>query len=188
MAVILAEQKEKDGMRTEIILATEENGFIIKNMYPLYLHDLAGIHGTLPNKYGIFEEGNIRTLQEQYDVQQAWFEYPEELFPYIIMADGLPAGFCLIGSGRFVPEETDFHIYETFILRPYRNRGIAAHAVKAVLDRHHGRWMLFTQSDNKNEKAMHFWTKTIGEYTGGRYSNMEKRIEGKPKLVFRCSN
>lgn len=47
MAVILAEQKEKDGMRTEIILATEENGFIIKNMYPLYLHDLAGIHGTL---------------------------------------------------------------------------------------------------------------------------------------------
>ena len=32
------------------------------------------------------------------------------------------------------------------------------------------------------------WTKTIGEYTGGRYSNMEKRIEGMPKLVFRFAN
>ena len=45
-------------MKTEIILADKGNGFIIKNMYPLYLHDLAGIHGTLPNRYGIFEEGD----------------------------------------------------------------------------------------------------------------------------------
>ena len=67
-------------MKIEIILASSENGFIIKNMYPLYLHDLAGIHGTLPNRYGIFEEGNIRTLQEQYNIQQVWFEHPGELF------------------------------------------------------------------------------------------------------------
>lgn len=32
-------------------------------MYPLYLHDIAGIHGTLPNEYGIFEEDPVKDTQ-----------------------------------------------------------------------------------------------------------------------------
>lgn len=41
-----------------------------KNIYPLYLHDIAEIYGTLPNEYGIFEHDHIKTLIEQYDVQK----------------------------------------------------------------------------------------------------------------------
>ena len=56
-------------MKIEVKLADESSGYIIKNMYPLYLHDISGIDGTKPNKYGIFEEDDIKTLAEQYDVQ-----------------------------------------------------------------------------------------------------------------------
>ena len=98
-------------MKIEVSLANNENGFIIKNMYPLYLHNIAGIHGTFPNQYGIFEEGEVRTLQEQYDMQQVWFEHPDELFSYLIMADSLPVGFCLVGSGRYVPKISMRHFY-----------------------------------------------------------------------------
>lgn len=180
--------KRKAQMKTEIILADNENSFIIKNMYPLYLHDLAGIHGTLPNRYGIFEEGDVKTLQEQYDIQQAWFEHPEELFAYIIMADGLPAGFCMIGSGRYVPEDVDFCIYETFILNPFRRRGIASNAVKEILNRHHGRWMLFTQAGDKNEGALRFWQKNMESCTGGHFTLMDRMIDSMPKKVFLFTN
>ena len=96
-------------MKIEIKLADKNDGFIIKNMYPLYLHDLSGIHNILPNKYGIFEEDdNIRTLQQQYDIQEIWFQEPKLLFPYLIIADGIPAGFCLVGSGKYVPKEVDY--------------------------------------------------------------------------------
>ena len=175
-------------MKTDIIPASDENGFIIKNMYPLYLHDLAGIHGTLPNRYGIFEEGDVRTLQEQYDIQQTWFEHPGELFPYLIMADERPAGFCLAGSGSYVPEGIDFCIYETFILSPYRCRGIASAAVTQIWDRHHGHWMLFTQSGESNERALRFWTKTVENYTSGQYTQTERVIDDMLMKVFTFSN
>lgn len=37
-------------MNVEVILATNENVKIIKNMYPLYLHDLSEIYGNVPNE------------------------------------------------------------------------------------------------------------------------------------------
>lgn len=175
-------------MKIEIKLADNTNGFIIKNMYPLYLHDLSGIHGTLPNEYGIFEERPIRTLGEQYDIQQIWFEDPELLFPYLIMADTIPAGFCLVGSGKYVPAEVDYFVYETFVLRPFRGKDISYHAMTEAFEKHHGKWMLFTHSTKNNIRAKTFWHKTIGCYTGNKYTTTEKIIDGMPKLVFEFEN
>lgn len=176
-------------MKIEINLATKAvDGNIIKNMYPLYLHDIAGIHGVLPNKYGIFEEEDIKTLIEQYDVQQIWFEHPEELFPYLIIVDDIPAGFCLIGSGKYVPEEIDFFIYETFILSPFRGKAIATKAILEIFDKHRGKWMLYTHSTDNNFRAKAFWYKTLESCTGGNYSVNNQTIDNMPKLVFRFEN
>lgn len=84
---------EDNGLKTELILADQSTGFMIKNMYPLYLHDIAGIHGTLPNEYGIFEEEPVKDLMEQYDIQKVWFEHPGVLFPYLLKVEERPAGF-----------------------------------------------------------------------------------------------
>lgn len=175
-------------MNIEVNLATNKNGFIIKNMYPLYLHDIAGIHGTLPNQYGIFEEEHVTTLQEQYDIQQVWFEHQDELFPYLITVNNLPAGFCLVGSGKYVCKETDFFIYETFLLSPFRGKGISHHAILEVLNNHHGRWMLFTHATENNKRAQRFWKKVISTYTNEQYTITNETIEEMPKLVFKFEN
>lgn len=175
-------------MKIEITLADNTNGFIIKNMYPLYLHDISGIHGILPNKYGIFEEGPVRTLAEQYDVQQVWFENPNLLYPYLIMVDSIPAGFCLVGSGKFAPPDVDYYIYETFLLSIFRGKGISYQALVEIFQKHHGKWMLFTHSTENNNRAKSFWHKTVCSYTENVYTTEEIIFEGMPKLVFRFDN
>ncbi|BBF43539.1 acetyltransferase, GNAT family [Lachnospiraceae bacterium KM106-2] len=174
--------------KIEIILANNENCFIIKNMYPLYLHDLAGIHGTLPNQYGIFEEEEVKTLEEEYDMQQPWFEHPKELYPYLIKVDGIPAGFCLVGSGRYVPKEVDFYVYETFLMSPFRGKGIMGQVVCNIFERHHGKWMLYTHSTENNGRAQSFWKKTLTTYCNGNYTVTNQMIDGMPKLVYRFEN
>lgn len=47
-------------LEVKVVLANEENAKIIKNIYPLYLHDLSEIHGNIPNEYGIYEEEPIK--------------------------------------------------------------------------------------------------------------------------------
>ncbi len=175
-------------MRIEVKLADRNDGYIIKNMYPLYLHDLAGVHHTLPNRYGIFEDGPVKTLMEQYDIQQIWFEHPGVLFPYLILADDIPAGFCLIASSGYVPEGTAFMVYETFILSPYRGSTVSYHALLDIFSRHQGKWTFFTASTKNNARVIAFWHKTVGAYTHGKYRTEEKMIDAMPKQVFYFAN
>ena len=175
-------------MKIEIKLSDNRDGFIIKNMYPLYLHDISGNHGILPNEYGIFEEEPIKTLAEQYDVQQVWFENPNLLYPYLIMVDHLPAGFCLVGSGKYVPREVNYFVYETFHLSPFRGKAISYYAMIEIFEKHRGEWMFFTHSTENNIRARAFWHKTVRDYTENKYTTEEKIIDGMPKLVFRFNN
>jgi len=176
-------------MKLEIRLADQTNCHIIKNMYPLYLHDLSGIHGILPNSSGIFEEEEIiQTLTQQYEVQQVWFEHPGELFPYLIYVDNRPAGFILIGSGRFVPADVEYYVYETFLLSVYRGKHIMRHVAMNVFEQHHGRWMLYTHSTENNQRAQMFWNHTICTYTNNEYTRTKEVIDGMPKYVYRFEN
>lgn len=176
-------------MRLDIKLAKQkEDSNIIKNMYPLYLHDIAGIHGVLPNKYGIFEDGDIKTLEEQYNIQQIWFEHPDELFPYLIIVDDIPAGFCLVGSGRYVPKGIDYYVYETFLLSTFRGKSISYKAILEIFDKHRGKWMLYTHATDNNYRAKGFWCKTLLAYTSGNYVVDKQIIDNMPKLVFTFEN
>ena len=89
-------------MEIQSILANDENANIIKNLYPLYLHDLSEIYGNVPNEYGIYEDKPIKTLEEQYDVQNIWFQKPKTLFPFIIFVDKKPAGFAYLSYFYFI--------------------------------------------------------------------------------------
>lgn len=83
--------------RIKVQLCGRDTKFIINNMYPLYLHDLAGIRNVLPNKYGVFEElDTYQTLQQQISVFDIWWEKDDVLFPFLISVDEVPAGFALI--------------------------------------------------------------------------------------------
>ena len=47
--------------------------FIINNLYPLYLHDLSEIWGWTPNQYGVFEDDETLTLNDQNKVFDIWW-------------------------------------------------------------------------------------------------------------------
>ncbi len=174
-------------MEIKTILANKENSNIIKNMYPLYLYDLSEIYGNVPNEYGIYEEEPVKTLMEQYDVQNNWFTKPEELFPFIIMVDDKPAGFHLVATKPYAPQTADYFVYEFFLLRPYRGKGIAEVAAKQVFERFKGRWELYTSPEN-NIRGQKFWRKTLNSYTSGKYEESLGDTFDGYKMIFRFNN
>ncbi|XMB86796.1 GNAT family N-acetyltransferase [Mycoplasmatota bacterium WC44] len=175
-------------MEVEIVLANEENSVIIKNLYPLYLHDISEHYGNVPNEYGIYEDDPLMTLAEQYDVQNIWFEKPNILFPYIIMVDEKPAGFVLIATTPYVSNTTDYYVNEFFVLRPYRGKNIGEIAAKQVFDNFTGRWELYTNSSSKNLKGQRFWRKTVSNYTKNNYDeSIGETVHGE-KVIFRFNN
>ena len=56
---------------------------------------------------------------------------------------------------------------EFFVLRRERRQGIGALAAHAVFDAHPGRWEVSELV--RNERAIRFWRRVIGEQTVGRY-------------------
>lgn len=175
-------------MEIETILANDETANIIRNIYPLYLHDLSEIHENVPNEYGIYEDEAMKTLDEQYHVQDTWFQKPGLLFPFIIFADKRPTGFALISTGKFAPKGTDYYVYEFFLLRPYRGKNIAEIAAKQIFDKFRGNWELFTNPTTLNQRGQSFWHKTINNYTSGNFEKSFGTTFDGEKLIFRFSN
>ncbi len=52
-------------MEVTLNLTDQSTKFIINNLYPLYLHNLSEIWEWKPNKYGVFEDDETLTLNEQ---------------------------------------------------------------------------------------------------------------------------
>ncbi|GGG11645.1 hypothetical protein GCM10010912_65110 [Paenibacillus albidus] len=44
------------------------------------------------------DSNEYRTLQDQYDVQNIWWEKPGHLYPFLIKVDKVPAGFAVIAE------------------------------------------------------------------------------------------
>lgn len=176
-------------MDIKVILADDENKNIIKNIYPLYLHDLSEHYGNFPNGYGIYEEEPMKTLMEQYEVQNIWFERPNTLYPFIIMVDEKPAGFMLIASFPILPsKDIDYYVCEFFILRPYRRKNVGQIAAKQVFDKFLGRWELYTNHLEANIKGQKFWRRAVSEYTNNKYEEFQGDTCDGRKLIFRFNN
>ncbi|WP_427109507.1 GNAT family N-acetyltransferase [Lysinibacillus xylanilyticus] len=176
-------------MKIEIQLTDKNNGYVIKNLYPLYLYDLSGHYGNLPNVHGIYEDSDdFRTLIDQYEVQNIWWEKPDILFPYSILVDGIPAGFILIASPPHCNKGIDYFLNEFFLVQSLRGRGIAEHAANMIFEQFKGNWELFTNPLEKNIVGQKFWRKTISNYTSGDYSEEYGETFNGYQLIFRFIN
>ncbi|WP_127590516.1 GNAT family N-acetyltransferase [Paenibacillus lautus] len=150
-------------MKVTVELTDTSTKFIINNIYPLYLHDLSGIWGWKPNRYGIYEDDDTRTLNDQIQVFDIWWEKPSILFPYLIRVDGLPAGFALVAT----PPHTfgsDYYMNEFFVMKPFRGKHVAENAASQVFDKHAGSWEVQTNATDRNKRAQTFWRKTLQNY------------------------
>ena len=72
-------------MTIELRLATDAETRIVKNLWPLYQHDVSALAGLQPNAAGIFsDDDRWTTLTEFGETLTPWWNEPGVLFPYLI--------------------------------------------------------------------------------------------------------
>jgi len=177
-------------MKVDVQLTDKNNAYVIKNLLPLYLYDLSGHYDRLPNAHGIYEENDdCRTLSEQYEVQNIWWEKPPGiLFPYLISANGIPAGFIRVATPPYCNKGIDCFVNDFFLIQSIRGQGIAELAATTVFQQFRGNWELFTNPSAKNVVGQKFWRKTVSKYTNGNYMEEFGETFDGHKLIFRFNN
>lgn len=164
-------------MDIHVTLATQEDAYILQNLYPLFLHDISEFdqswRNQVPNEYGILEPNNpnIRTLTEHGALFNSWLEKPGILFPFLIRVDNLPAGFIYVATHPHVPTSADYEVYAAFLLHRYRGSDVGIQAVRDVVNRLHGRWEVTVLLNNP--RALGFWRKAITACMSDRFEEFD---------------
>jgi aminoglycoside 6'-N-acetyltransferase I len=176
-------------MKIEVKLTDKDEAYIIKNLYPLYLYDVSGHYGRYPNNHGIYEDSNkYKTLTDQYDLQSTWWGKPKCLYPFLILVNGIPAGFDLIATPPHCTGGIDYFVNDFFLLQPFRGNGVAEYAAIQVFEKFKGNWELFTNPSERNIAGQKFWRKTISNYTKSSYQETFGTTFDGDKLIFRFNN
>lgn len=176
-------------MKLELKLTSDDDAQVIRNLWPLYQHDLSRFTGAVPNQHGIFsDDDRTTTLAQHLESLDPWWSEPEVLFPYLIVVDGAPAGFNLIAARpRFAKEiPADFVVHEFFVLQAYRGSTVAEQAATEGFNRHRGAWEVVTHPTHS--RAIAFWRRVIRQYTSGQFSEAETDHPWGRRVSFRFDN
>ena len=139
--------------------AKPEHALLLGHLIELYLHDLSDIFPIDVGPNGRFG----------YDRLPLYFEEPERHLPFVIRANGHPAGFALVTRGSPVTQDpADLDIAEFFVARRYRRSSVGRTAAFQLWDRMPGRWIVRVSEGNR--RGLPFWRKIISEYTNGVFS------------------
>lgn len=133
----------------------------LESVYPFYLHDLSEFD---EGYYHLDERGRW-----QPDHLPGWLREDDD-HPLVVAEAGRRVGFALVNQApsRHVSPGLDFRMAEFFVLRAHRARGIGRRAVFALFERFRGRWEIFELP--RNERAIRFWRRVVGEFSGGRFT------------------
>lgn len=115
--------------------------------------------------------------------ERTWFQHHEDIayawedgnHPFLIEADGMLAGFCLIDRYALVPG-IDWNMSQFFVMGPFAGLGVGRRATILAFDRFPGVWQV-TQIP-ENTAAVSFWRSVIHGYTHGAF---EERMIPNPK-------
>jgi predicted acetyltransferase len=146
----------------------------IRSVYRDYLSELSA------SKSGLFPALGEWPARED-EFLSAWFN-DASAHPFVILLDGVRAGFALVARPPAFPRRTvDYRMAEFFIVRDARRRGVGAGAAALLFSRFSGDWEVL--EDEYNRPALGFWRRVIGQQTRGRYS--ETRVAGEVCHRFR---
>lgn len=178
-------------MKTNLKLTTFANAQIIKNMWPLYRHDVSGVDGGFTsNQHGLLSgDDRHAMLQEYVDAEtNFWWQNSKTHFPCLITADEKPVGFNLIAAREGLPKsiDADYVVHEFFILHPFRGKGIAEQAAIQGFHKHKGKWEICTWPNH--QRAIAFWRKTMSTYTSNQYTEKECDHVWGRRVVFSFEN
>jgi predicted acetyltransferase len=153
----------------------------IESVYQDYLADLA------PTATGIFPAlGEVgHRLPDQ--LMHWYSDRSAQVMTVIYGAER--AGFAMVeqrlqavasGGAAGTAPTVEYSMKEFFIARQWRRRGIGAQAVRLLLDRFTGRWLITEHM--RNTTAVDFWRRVVSAYTGGRYQ--ERIVNGEVHQRF----
>jgi predicted acetyltransferase len=154
----------------------------IESVYRDYLNDLA------PAATGIFPAlGEIGHRVP--DQLMRWYADANAQVLMILFGEQR-AGFAMVsqrlrqGAGVAASAETEpaveYSMAEFFIARDWRRRGIGAQAVRLLLDRFKGHWLI--TEHQRNPAAVKFWRRVVATYTAGQYQ--ERIVNGEVHQRF----
>jgi len=153
----------------------------IESIYRDYLTDLA------PSATGIFpalgEIGHrvpdqLASCYADANSQLMTVLYGDERAGFAMVKQRL-ATLAAAGTAPSV-ETWEFSMGDFFIARQWRRRGIGAQAVRLILDRFTGRWLITEHM--RNADAVKFWRRVVSAYTAGRYQ--ERMVNGEVHQRF----
>ncbi len=176
-------------MNVELKLTDRDDAYIVKNLWPLYVNDISEFDGRRPNKHGIV--GASHDIASYFDLEgtlDGWWQHPGGIFPYLVYADGLPAGFNIIASPPHIPHQikADFIVEEFFILHSFRGKGVAEQSAQQGFDLHRGNWEITTYPNSP--RAIGFWKKVLGMNGSGEYTEkLGQHVLGE-KAIFNFDN
>ena len=176
-------------MNVELKLSSADDSHIIKNLWPLYAHEVSEFDRALPNRHGVLsDDERVTSLALQGEGQNPWWREPEALFPYLVLADGQPAGFHLIAARSRLPKgiDADFVVHEFFVAHAYRGQAVAERAATAGFDQHRGQWEIVTYPNHP--QAIAFWRKVVSHYASNRHSEHTVDHTWGRKVAFRFDN
>ncbi|MCP3166870.1 GNAT family N-acetyltransferase [Myxococcus qinghaiensis] len=157
----------------ELLRASPAEHPLLRNLYPLYLHDLSefGV------EYRLDAQG-----QWVPNFLPTWLADSNEVHPLLLRWEGRTVGFAFVAQAPFpyMTPGRDFRMSEFFILRGERGYGLGRRAAMAVFDRFRGLWEVSQLP--ANHAATSFWRKVIREYTGGQFE--DSYVEDSPAQLF----
>lgn len=104
-------------------------------------------------------------------------------YPFFIRADGRLAGLVLVRSCcEYTDLSSPHSIAEFFVMKKYRHKGVGRTAAVKIFDMFPGGWEVARWTVNK--PAGEFWSKVIGEYTGGDYDIISLPEKGREVYTF----
>jgi predicted acetyltransferase len=173
---------------TQLRLSTGSDAHILQKLYPLYQHEISEFDADL-SRHGLFGvDDDVAALARHAEQLTPWWKHPESLFPYLIIADGEPAGFSLITGRPHITAgiEADFVVYGFFVLHAYRGSEVAEQAAIQGFERHRGRWEVVTYP--AYARGIAFWRRVVGGYTAGRHVEAEGDHPWGRRVAFTFDN
>lgn len=145
----------------------------VRNVYPLYLHDLSEYDNSYYhlNEHGCWEPDHL----------SSWLVH-DYSFPHLIKWNTQKVGFAFVAKSPFpyMSSGVDYRMAEFFVLRSFRRIGIGRAAAHTIFDLYTGTWEVTELP--RNNRALLFWRAVISEHTNGNF--IQTTQEGLTRQVF----
>jgi predicted acetyltransferase len=156
-------------------VADAEGALIVRNMFTAYFYDLSQYDDNLViNRFGLptwAPSGLPGPKDHDSCARHNWW-VRGSAEAYVIRADGNPAGFLhIMRDRRHLAMGVDQDLLDFYVAPKYRRCGVGSSAARQAFDLYPGTWQVFELA--RNEPALRFWHKVIGEYTGGDFLDLD---------------